>query len=418
MTADKHRVGILSLGCPRNLVDSEHMLGRLLKKGYRIVDMAQADIGIVNTCAFIEDAKTESIDAILDLVALKKEGRLKKIIVCGCLSQRYKDALRKKLPEVDAFLGSPSLNHSRSRFAITPAHYAYLKICEGCVNNCSYCIIPKIKGKFKSLDTRSVLKKVEGFDNERISELNIIGQDITGYGLDLYGARKLPQLLKKITKKAKHIGWLRLLYLYPGQVIDDLLKVIKDSPNICKYVDLPIQHINSRILKLMRRNTAKKDILKTIDKARKTIPGVAIRTSLIVGFPSETEKEFEELLRFIKGVKIDRLGAFIYSREEETPAYNFPGQVPKRIKLQRLDAVMSAQRFIAQELNHRLIGRTLDVLIDEREKDSYLGRTEYDAPEVDGSVYVRSQAKLKPGDFVKVRITSSLDYDLIGEAER
>lgn len=413
---NKNKVGILSLGCPRNLTDSESILGRLAQKGYKIVDLDQADIGIVNTCAFIEDAKVESIDAILDLVALKKEGKLKKIIVCGCLPQRYKDLLQKELPGVDAFVGSLSLNHSSRRFAITPAHYAYLKICEGCVNNCSYCVIPRIKGRFSSLEVNSILEKAEEFDKERISELNIIGQDITGYGLDLYGKRYLPQLLQDIVKKTKHIGWIRLLYLYPHPALDELLRIIKDSPNICKYIDLPIQHSNNRILKLMRRNTTQKDILKTIDKVRKIIPSVTIRTSLIVGFPSETEREFKELLNFVQSVKIDRLGAFIYSREEGTAAYDFKNQIPRRIKLQRLDAVMSAQRFISQELNQKFIGKILDVLIDEKEKDFYLGRTEYDAPEVDGSVYVNSKHELKPGDFVKVKITSSLEYDLVGEA--
>jgi ribosomal protein S12 methylthiotransferase len=415
-TKNKYKVGILSLGCPRNLVDSESILGRLSQKGYPIVDLTQADVGIVNTCSFIEDAKRESIDAILDLIDLKKEGKLKRIIICGCLSQRYKDSLRKRLPEVDAFVGRVSLNHGASRFAITPVHYAYLKICEGCIHNCSYCVIPKIKGRFVSLDVNSVLDKVSRFDEDRISELNIIGQDITGYGLDLYGARKLPSLLKKIIKKAKHISWIRLLYLYPGQGIEELIPVIKDCPKICKYIDLPIQHINDRILKMMHRDTAKKDILKLIEKIRKNIPEAGIRTSLIVGFPSETEREFQELLNFVKDAKFERLGAFIYSREEDTAAYDFKKQIPRLTKIQRLDAIMSSQRVISQELNKRFLGKIIDVLIDEKEKDYYLGRSQYDAPEVDGSVYVNSKEPLKPGDFTKVKITDTLEYDLVGEA--
>jgi len=415
-TKNKYKVGILSLGCPRNLVDSESILGRLSQKGYPIVDLTQADVGIVNTCSFIEDAKKESIEAILDLVDLKKEGKLKRIIVCGCLSQRYKDGLRKRLPEVDAFVGKVSLNHGVSRFAITPAHYAYLKICEGCIHNCSYCVIPKIKGRFASLDINSVLDKVNGFDEDRISELNIIGQDITGYGLDLYGARKLPGLLKKIIKKAKHISWIRLLYLYPGEGIEELIPMIKDSPKICKYIDLPIQHINDRILKMMHRDTAKKDILKLIEKIRKNIPEATIRTSLIVGFASETEREFQELLNFVKDTKFERLGAFIYSREEGSAAYDFKKQIPRLTKIQRLDAIMSSQRVISQEINKRFLGKMIDVLIDEKEKDYYLGRSQYDAPEVDGSVYVNSKETLKLGDFVKVKITDTLEYDLVGEA--
>ncbi len=412
---DKPKIGILSLGCPRNLVDSESILGRLSEKGYQIVDLNQADIGVVNTCSFIEDAKRESIDAILDLIDLKKEGRLKKIIVCGCLSERYKGLLRKELPEVDAFIGKPSLNHELKRFALTPQHYAYLKICEGCLHNCSYCVIPKIKGRFASLDTGSVLDKVKGFSGERLSELNIIGQDITGYGLDLYGARTLPGLLKKIIARAKGIRWIRLLYLYPDPGIDELIPVIKDSPKICKYIDLPIQHINSRILKMMHRGTTQKGILRLIEKIRRDIPEAAIRTSLIVGFPSETEKEFRQLLNFVKDIKFERLGVFIYSREEGTPACNFKKQIPRLAKIERLDAIMSAQRGISEELNQRFLGKAIEVLIDERQKDYYLARTQYDAPEVDGNVYVSSQRGLKPGDFVKVRISDTLEYDLRGE---
>ena len=413
---NKPKIGILSLGCPRNLVDSESILGRLALKTYPIVDMHKADIGIVNTCAFIEDAKVESIDTILDLIDLKKKGELKKIIVYGCLAQRYKDKLRKELPEVDAFVGTVSLNHSPARFPITPKHYSYLKICEGCINNCSYCIIPKIKPGFTSLDIDSILAKVEKLDQEKISELNIIGQDISGYGMDLYGSKTLTRLLKKITKTAKHIGWIRLLYLYPSRISDELLELINDCLAICKYIDLPIQHINDRILGLMRRDTRKKDILRIIEKIRKKIAGVALRTSIIVGFPSETDKEFKELLHFIEEVRFERLGAFVYSREEGTDAYNFGSQVPKKKKIERLNSIMSTQQKISQDINKRFLGSTMEVLIDEKEKDLYLGRSQYDAPEVDGIVYVSSKSLLEPGDFVKVKITDTLEYDLVGEA--
>ena len=412
----KNKIGVLSLGCPRNLVDSESILGRLNLKGYPIVDIDKAQVAIVNTCAFIEEAKRESVDAILDLIALKKEGRLKKIIVYGCLSQRYKDILPKELPEVDAFLGRVSLNHELKRFPITPEHYAYLKVCEGCINNCSFCVIPKIKGEFSSLDMHTVLEKVRSFAQDKVSELNIIGQDITGYGLDLGGDTKLELLLEGVLRHAAGIGWIRLLYLYPSRVSDKLLRLIANQPKICKYIDLPIQHINGRLLKLMHRQTAKKDILRLIEKIRKIIPEVAIRTSLIVGFPSETDGEFKELLDFIEDVKFQRLGAFIYSREEGTRAAAFKKQIPERIKQERLNAVMSRQQGISSQINKKLLDKTIEVLIDEEGDDSYLGRSQHDAPEVDGQVYVSSKKVLQPGDFVKVKITDTLEYDLVGEA--
>jgi ribosomal protein S12 methylthiotransferase len=412
---NKEKIGILSLGCPRNLVDSESILSKLSLKGHPIVDISDADVAIVNTCAFIEDAKKESIDAILDLIDLKKEGKLKKLIVYGCLPARYKEQLRKELPEVDAFVGKISLNHDLKRFSLTPKHYAYLKICEGCINNCSYCIIPKIKGKFSSLDMSSVLEKVEGLDKEKISELNIIGQDISGYGKDIYGEHKLYELLSKIVKKANHIGWIRLLYLYPGRISDKLLDLIRDCPKVCKYIDLPIQHINDRILRLMHRSTTKKEIFSLIDKIRKKIPEVAIRTSLIVGFPSETESEFKELVDFIEEARFERLGAFIYSREEGTEAYNFKGQLSQKIKIERLNEIMLRQQKISQENNKKLLGKTIDVLIEEKQKDFYLGRSQYDAPEVDGLVYVKSRKPLGVAEFVKLKVTGTLEYDLIGE---
>lgn len=412
---DKHKIGILSLGCARNLVDSENILGMLKLKGYSIVDIDKADTAIVNTCAFIEDAKTESIDAILDLIDLKRKGKLKKVIVYGCLAQRYKDKLQKELPEVDAFIGKTSLNHNLATFQITPKHYAYVKICEGCVNNCSYCVIPKIKGKFTSLKMDSVLSKIEELDEKKVSEINIIGQDITAYGIDLYKSLKFPELLKKIIGKSSDIGWIRLLYLYPERVSDELLEVIKNEPKICKYIDLPLQHINDRILKLMHRRTTKNDILKLIDKIRKKIPGIAIRTSVITGFPSETDKDFKELMDFVEDIKFERLGAFIYSREEGTPAYNFKKQVSREVKRARFNAIMSKQQEISREVNNKFLGRVIDVLIDEKDGDFYLGRSQYDAPEVDGMVYVDSAKPLKAGDFVKVEITDTLEYDLSGK---
>ncbi len=410
-------VGILNLGCPRNIVDAENTLGRLIKKGYKVTDLDKADVAIVNTCAFIEEAKKESIEAILDLAQLKKEGRLKKIIVAGCLSQRYKDKLRKELPEVDAFVGALKLGQAERRFAITPRHYAYLKICESCINNCSFCVIPKIKGRFTSLDINSTLRQVRALNKEKISELNIIGQDISGYGLDLYGKRKLPDLLKKIVKEAGDIGWIRVLYLYPDKIVDELLEVIKDEPKICKYIDLPIQHINDRVLKLMNRRSNKKDIIALINKVRKVIPDVAIRTSLIVGFPTETEKEFQELLDFIQEMKFERLGAFAYSREEGTKAFGLSGQIAQKEKIARLNEVMQLQKEVSEIVNRGFLGQVMQVLIEEKGKDYYLARSQYDAPEVDGNVFVRPKKQaFKIGSFIKVKITDTLEYDLVGEA--
>jgi ribosomal protein S12 methylthiotransferase len=411
----KQKIGILSLGCPRNLVDAEALAGRLNFKNYSIVeDIALAQVVLVNTCAFIQEAKRESIDAILDLIELKKQGKLKKIIVYGCLAQRYKN-LAKDLPEVDAFVGRLGLNHESRRFALTPKHYAYLKICEGCVNQCSYCIIPKIKGGLESLDEQAILAKVKDFNRQKISELNIIGQDITGFGMDTCGQSRLTGLLKKIINHAPQIGWVRLLYLNPQRVTDELLKLIAGSAKVCKYIDLPIQHINNRILKLMHRAVTKQQITALIRKIRTAIPGVYLRTSVIVGFPSETEKEFNELLEFIQEAKFDRLGAFIYSREEGTAAYNFKGQITQSLKQQRFDRIMAVQREIAAAANAKFLGKTISVLVEEKQDGAYLGRSQGDAPEVDGVVYINTKQPLKIGKFVQVKITDTLEYDLVGE---
>jgi len=376
----KGRVGILSLGCPRNIVDSESILGRLHLKGHPVVDLDKADIAIVNTCAFIEDAKKESIDAILDLIELKKQGRVKKIIVYGCLSQRYKDALLREFPEVDAFVGTLSLDGEPIDYPITARHYAYLKICEGCVHKCSYCVIPRLKGKFTSLNMDAAVNKAREIDKRGVAELNIIGQDITGYGLDIYHSRKLPVLLKRILSETKNISWIRLLYLYPGPIVEEVARIIRDEPRLCKYIDLPIQHINERILKLMNRGITKSGILRLIERVRKIVPGVAVRSSVIVGFPSETDEEFDELMRFIEDVRFERLGAFIYSREEDTAAFGFKGQVPVKIKNERFSAIMLKQQEISSRINERFIGSDIDVIIDEKEEEGYLARSRFDAP--------------------------------------
>ncbi|MFH1191609.1 MAG: MiaB/RimO family radical SAM methylthiotransferase [Candidatus Omnitrophota bacterium] len=411
----KQRIGILSLGCPRNLVDAEDLAGRLSFKDYSIVeDIARAQVVLVNTCAFIQEAKRESIDAILNLIELKKQGKLKKIIVYGCLAQRYKN-LAKDLPEVDAFVGRLGLNHELKRFALTPAHYAYLKICEGCVNQCSYCVIPKIKGRLESLNESTIIRKVKRFNQERISELNIIGQDITGFGIDVSGKSQLAGLLRKIIRYTPQIGWIRLLYLNPKRITNELLRLMATSSRICKYIDLPIQHINNRILKLMNRTTTKEEIIALIKKIREAIPGVYLRTSLIVGFPSETAEEFNELLDFVKEAKFERLGAFIYSREEGTRAFNFKGQICQQLKQKRFDKIMATQRQIAAVLNGKLLGKIISVLVEEKQGRVYVGRSQADAPEVDGVVYINTKQPLRMGKFIQVKITDTLEYDLVGE---
>lgn len=411
----KYKIGVLSLGCPRNLVDAEALAGRLHAKGYAIVeDISRAQIALVNTCAFIQDAKRESIDAILDLIELKKQGQLKKIIVCGCLAQRYKN-LGRLLPEVDAFIGSQEIVPPASRFILTPQHYAYLKICEGCINRCSYCAIPRIKGSLRSLEKAQVLQQAADLNRQKISELNIIGQDITGFGLDKGTGSQLAGLLKEIVDRTLNIPWIRLLYLNPRRITDELLALIAGTNRICKYIDLPIQHINDRILKAMNRGITRRQIADLIKKIRQRIPGVCLRTSLIVGFPAETEGEFNELLEFTREVKFERLGVFAYSREEGTPAYHFSGQVPEELKISRLDRIMAAQREISARHNLELLGRAIPVLIEEKQEGGYIGRSQWDAPEVDGTVYVNTKQAYKPGKIIQVKITDTLEYDLVGE---
>lgn len=411
----RKKVGILSLGCSRNLVDSETILSRLSLKGYRLVDLKEADVAIVNTCGFIKEAKEESITEILDLLELKKKGRLKKIIVYGCLVERYAKELRAQFKGVDAFVGRVSLNHTRRNLYLTPRHYAYLKICEGCLNRCSFCVIPQIKGEFSSRDPAALIKEVKILEERGIKELNIIGQDITLYGRDLPGRVSLTGVLKQIIKNTKNIPWFRLLYLSPERINAELLDLIKNEPRICKYIDLPLQHINNRILKLMRRNTRKDEILKLISKIRKKIPQVALRTTLMVGFPTETEREFRELCAFVEAARFEKLGVFLYSREEGTAAYNFSPQVDYRVKQARLQEVMLRQQEISRELNYRFLNKTLDVLVDESDDGQCLGRSAYDAPEVDGTVFIKSKKAIPIGKMLSVKVIDTLEYDLVGE---
>lgn len=407
--------------------------------------MREADIGIVNTCAFIDDAKEESIDNILELIELKKDARLKAVVVAGCLPQRYGEALPEGLPEVDAFIGcdqilkvadvvkrisggdricevsqKPSFiySHTDPRVYITPSHYAYVKISEGCGNRCSFCTVPAIRGDYRSRPIESILEEVRQLSKDkRMSEIDLIGQDTTLYGKDRYGKPAINRLLKHLSAFKDHRRWIRLLYTYPSHVDDELIDIFAREDQICKYMDLPVQHANDRILKKMNRKMGKKDIYGLIAKIRKRIPGVVLRSSMIVGFPGESDEEFSELVDFIKEVRFDRLGVFTYSREEGTPAYGYKGQIDDKVKLERFNTVMSVQKEIAAGINASYLGRTVEVLIDEKDpnsEDTYIGRTQGDAPEVDGEVFVKGR-DLSPGDFANVRITDTLDYDLVGE---
>lgn len=433
------------MGCPRNLVDSEVTLGVLKENGFEIVEVRDADIGIVNTCAFIEEAKKESIDIILELIALKKKAKLSAVVVSGCLPQRYGKALLEGLSEVDAFIGcdeitkiadvlhrlnkkdklyevssSPSFiySHSHPRIHITPPHYVYVKISEGCRNKCSFCVIPSIKGNYRSRPMESILQEVDEISKKRrLSEINLIGQDTTFYGTDIYGRPAIKELLERLSNPKDHRRWIRLLYTYPTHIDDGLIDLFSEEDSLCKYIDLPIQHVNEKILRKMNRKMTKGDILDTIRKIRKRVPDIVLRSSAIVGFPGESDEDFKELVEFIKEVKFERLGLFTYSREEGTPAYNYKNQIDEETKLKRFNTLMSIQKDIATGINESYIGKTIEVLIDEKDEnaeDAYIGRTQGDAPEVDGEVFVKASS-VKPGDFVNVKITDTLEYDLVGE---
>jgi ribosomal protein S12 methylthiotransferase len=441
------KIGIISLGCPRNLVDSEIILGSLKKEGFYLSDGigSGVDVFIINTCSFVKSAREESIDTILEAAGLKKEGKIKYLIVAGCLPQAYGTELLKSLPEVDSIIGTSDIpkignivksliggnkhsavsalteylyNEKSPRFSLTAPHYAYVKISEGCDNLCSYCIISRLRGHFRSRTIDSVVKEVKGISSSgHLKEINLIGQDTTFFGMDIYGKSVLPQLLKKLTMLKNSIKWIRVLYTHPAHHMDEFIFTMRDEPKICKYLDLPIQHINDKILKKMNRHVTKKEIINLIEKIRKNIPGIALRTSIIVGFPGETDKDFSELLKFLKETHFEKLGAFIYSREEGSAASKFKGQVPEGVKSKRFDEVMKAQQSISADINRSFLGQVSKVLIDEKLEDGrYFGRTEFDAPEVDGGVYV-SGNNLKVGEFYKVKITDTLEYDLVGEVK-
>ncbi|MBP9854115.1 MAG: 30S ribosomal protein S12 methylthiotransferase RimO [Candidatus Omnitrophica bacterium] len=414
------KVGIINLGCARNLVDSQTILSNLKRKGHRIVDFEDSEVVIVNTCAFIDEAKQESIETIMDLLELKKKGKIKKVIVAGCLAQRYHKELSEEFKDIDAIIGTQKLDRHDipSDISLTPKHFAYVKISESCYNKCSFCIIPKLKGKFTSRTIESILEEIKQLDAKGVVEINLIGQDITAYGMDIYHQLSLARLLKEIVKVTKNIQWIRLLYAFPAHVTDELIDVIAEEVKICKYIDIPLQHISDKILTAMNRNITRQGTLDLMNKFRTKIPSGSLRTTFILGLPGETDEDFADLVNFVSNTKFEKMGTFLYSKEEGTSAAGMPDQVPDTIKKKRLDQLMKIQKDISQEIQDNYIGRTLKVLIDEKqenEENTYIGRSEYDAPDVDGVVFVRSEKPLKAGEFVQVKITDAFAYDLTGD---
>ena len=434
----------ISLGCDKNLVDSENMLGILKDNDYEIVNEEQlADIIIINTCCFIHDAKQESINTILEMAEYKKEGNLKALIVTGCLAERYKDEILKEIPEVDALLGTSSFSEilkvideltdgkqhssfhsldgipkiSSNRLLTSGSYYAYLKIAEGCDKHCTYCIIPSIRGNYRSIPMEDLLKEADYLAKQGVKELILIAQETTLYGKDLYGEKSLPKLLKALCR-IDGIEWLRILYCYPEEITDELIDTMREEPKICHYLDIPIQHASDRILKLMGRRTTKDDLIHIISKLRKKLPDITLRTTLITGFPTETNEDHEELLEFVRQMRFERLGVFTYSKEENTPAASLKPQVLAKVKKQRQKELMKLQQTIVFEHTKCLIGKTLDVLIEGKiadEDNVYISRTYMDAPGVDGYLFLNSKEELISGDIVSVIVTGSKDYDLIGE---
>jgi len=440
MSKSAKKLCMVSLGCPKNLVDSEVMLGILKGAGLELTaDEAQADILVVNTCGFIGDAKEESIDTILSLAEHKKTGRCRKLIVAGCLSQRYKDDLSISLPEVDCFIGTgeyhriaevvedgflervlvglPTYIHDYTtpRIISTPGFYAYVKVAEGCSNHCSYCSIPSIRGAFRSRPIDSVVKEAESLAGQGIKEINLIAQDTTSFGKDR--GEGLEPLLKKLIP-VKGIEWIRLLYLYPGRITDEVITIMKNEEKVLPYIDLPLQHISPPVLKAMNRQYTRIGVEALMEKLRSRLPDVTLRTSMIVGFPGEKESDFKELLDFVESVKFDRLGVFTYSREEGTPAWSMKGQVPKKIKSGRMDALMSAQREISLEKNRALVGSAVSVMVEGANEDGdgfgLKGRAASQAPDVDGAVYLKGR-HVEPGKIVSAIVTGAGDYDLYVE---
>ncbi len=437
------KIVFISLGCDKNLVDTEMMLGMLTEKGHFITDdESEADVAVINTCCFIHDAKEESIQTILEMAELKKSGQLKALLVAGCLAQRYHDEIQTEIPEVDAIIGTTAIdaivealdevlagaghNHvedinrkpvyDKKRVVTTGGHYAYLKIAEGCDKHCSYCIIPKVRGNFRSIPMESLVAEAKSLVEFGAKELILVAQETTLYGKDLYGKKCLPELLHKLCE-IPGLYWIRILYCYPEEITDELIKTIKTEKKICHYLDIPIQHGADKILKRMGRRTNQQEIRDIVEKLRREIPDICLRTTLITGFPGETQEDHEELYNFINEMEFDRLGVFTYSPEEDTPAATFAEQVDEEIKLDRQAELMELQQEIAFELAERMTGRVVLAMIEGKvpDENAYVARTYKDAPNVDGFVFVQTSRELMTGDFVQVKITGSYEYDLIGE---
>ena len=439
----------ISLGCDKNLVDTEVMLGLLAKKGHCMTDdETQAEIVLINTCCFIHDAKEESIQTILEMAQLKETGNLKKLIVTGCLAQRYKEEILEEIPEVDAVLGTTSYDEitevidglfsdspmeradvkmtmkdidylpevKSKRLVTTGGHYAYLKIAEGCEKHCTYCIIPKVRGNFRSVPMEILLEEAGQLAEEGVKELILVAQETTLYGKDIYGEKKLPELLRELCK-IQGIRWIRILYCYPEEITDELIQVIKEEPKVCHYLDLPIQHASDAILKRMGRRTSKEQLISIIGKIREEIPDITLRTTLITGFPGETDEQHEELMDFVDQMEFERLGVFTYSPEEDTPAAEMPDQIPEEVKEDRQAELMELQQDIVFDRNEDLIGEEFLVMIEGKvaDENAYVGRTYRDAPNVDGLIFVNTDEELFSGDFAKVKVTGAMEYDLIGE---
>ncbi|WP_347273710.1 30S ribosomal protein S12 methylthiotransferase RimO [Candidatus Kuenenia sp.] len=434
MISKSKTVALINLGCTKNLVDAEEMLGRIAANGSTICQYPEdAEVLVVNTCGFIDDSKKESIDMIFKMAKLKENAQCKKLIVTGCLAQRYSAELKNEIPEIDEVVGlkdfekithltgmrqvdNSTIYQSddwRNRIRLTPKHYSYLRISDGCDNRCTYCAIPGIRGNFMSRSIENILEESRQMASEGVKEINIISQDTTSYGLDIYGKQMLHVLLEKIAA-IKGIQWIRLLYTHPGHFYPELINTINEQDTICKYIDLPIQHINDTILGKMGRNTTRKSIETLINNLRRLIRSIVLRTSVIVGFPGETDGQYQELLEFVKKTKFERLGVFAYSKEENTPAAKFKKQIGKKVKQQRLEEIMLAQREIVWENNKNLIGKKASVIVDEKDDASgkLIGRTSGDAPEVDGKVFINDK-QIKVGDIRELVIRNVNGYDLV-----
>lgn len=435
------KIAFVSLGCPKNLVDSENMLGALVSAGCEIIsDESLADVIIVNTCCFINDAKQESIDAIIDVGQWKERGNCKKLIVTGCLAQRYKDEIIKELPEVDTVIGVGDVDGvvnavmgdesgvscdkpyelycGGKRILTTPVYSAYLKVSDGCDNHCTYCVIPSIRGKLKSRTVEDCVSEAKELVSNGVIEIVLLAQDLTNYGKDLYGEPRLVELLRELGK-IDGLKWIRLLYCYPESITDELIEEISRNDKICKYIDIPVQHCNDEILKKMGRRGTKADIVSVVDKLRKKVFGITIRTTLITGFPGETDEQYLEAEQFIRDMKFDRLGVFAYSQEENTPAASMPCQIDEDVKLKRQEMLMFVQSEVAEELSMNKVGSLIEVLVEGYDPvvKQYYGRSQADTMDIDAKIFFESKNKLEPGTFVNVRIEGFLDYDLIGKAE-